>query len=157
MIDRQARINQLVLEIGLPLMEEMLAALRVELSAPCLVEGKWVAILMKLDAGDLMALLPLLNVPEEVRPHFEDAFKRLKLKRRKGRPPIPSYMPMAENEAAADLAAWIVRYLTARGAPEDKASEYMSLIYKVPPSKLEAVLKGKASGVRNLRKRRAAR
>src|SRR5262249_25586223 len=122
--------------------------------------SKWTAILEQLDAGNPMVLLDLLNVPEEIKPHFEDAFRRLKLsKKGQRRPPIPSYRPVALSEASAVQAARLVSELVQLGANEEKSIELASLLYKgVPsPSKLRAVLAGKASGVRNLRKRRAAR
>jgi hypothetical protein len=160
MISRQTRIQQLIDEIGRPLLRQAYAALKAEADAATyLLDDKSYAILEQLDETlDPMVLLPLLNVPKKVRRHFEDAFKRLKLsRRRQGRPPVPSYKPVGD-EAIPRLAARFVRYLTTHGAPEDKAIELATLIYdEVPPSKLRAVLAGKASAVRNLRARRSAR
>jgi hypothetical protein len=156
--DRERRKKQLINEIGIPLLEQAVADIgEYEHSLPHLVEGKLFAILEKLDETlDPSVLLPLLNVPDEVRPHFEDALKkRLMLCHRPGRPPIPSYLPMPETEATTQLAATFVRYLKAHGAPEDAAIELMALVYELKPNKLFDVVSGKSSSVRNLKARRA--
>jgi hypothetical protein len=163
--DKIGRQQQLISEIGRPLLEQAFDTLKAEIDAGIEagdypLEAKWFAILEQLDAGNPMVLLPLLNVPKEVKPHFEDAFRRLKLsKKGQRRPPIPSYRPVSLQEAKATQAARLVSELVQLGANEEKSIELASLLYKGVPSrtKLKAVLKGKASGVRNLRARRAAR
>ena len=65
---------------------------------------------------------------------------------------------MSLTEATARLAATFVRYLKAHGVPEDKAVEYMTLVYpEVTPNKLRAVVSSRASSVRNLNARRRAK
>jgi hypothetical protein len=154
----KTRIEQLLDEIGRTLVHQTVDTIRAENPADSYPLAKWYPILEQLDAGDLMPLLPLLNVPEEVKPHFKQAFKRLKASRREqGRPPVPSYMPMAPNEANAIQAAEFVNRLKEGGADKEKATELMSLMLQIPITKLRAVLDGKASGARNLRARRARR
>jgi len=160
-IERQ---RQLIAEIGRPLLDQALDTLQAEIDAGIEAGdyplGEWFSILEQLDAGNPMVLLPLLNVPEEVKPHFEDAFRRLKLiKKGQRRPPIPSYRLASVPEAKATQAARLVSELVELGANEEKSIELVSLLYKGVPTrtKLEAVLKGKASGVRNLRAARARR
>jgi len=177
MISRQARIQQLMDEIGRPRVLQAYATLQVKADTDTNPLGKWYPILEQLDAGDPTVLLPYLQVPAHVRPHVEVILRDRKLKRQgekmkqgkklpTGRPPVPSYMPMALKEACAIQAARFVTLLVERGANEAKAIELASLMsyegvryegVPVPASKLRAVLHGKASGVRNLRARRAAR
>ena len=165
----KTRIEQLLDEIGRTLVCQTADTLLAENAAHTYPLGKWFPILEQLDAGDPTVLLPYLQVPAHVRPHVEVILRDRKLKRQgekmkqgkklpTGRPPVPSYMPMALKEAYAIQAARFVTLLVEGGANEAKASELMSLMYKgVPATKLRAVLKGKASGARNLRARRAAR
>jgi hypothetical protein len=177
--DKRRRIKQVVDEIGKPLLEKAIADIDAYLkSQTCIVEEKWAVLLDKLyETEDLSILVPLLKVPDEmrphlaatkdpsvlpplldvpddVRPHFEEALKS----RRQGRPSIPSYLPMSLTDATAELAATFVRYLKVHGKPEDQAIELMTLIYdEVTPNKLRDVLSGKSSSVRSLKKRRRAR
>jgi hypothetical protein len=164
----KTRTSQLMDEIGLPLLCQTVDTVRAENAARTYPLGEWLTILMQLDAGDPTVLLPYLQVPAHVQPHVEVILRDRKLKRQgekmkqgkklpTGRPPVPSYMPMAPKEAYAIQAARFVTLLKEGGADEEKAIELMSLMYNVPASKLRAVLKGKASGARNLRARRAAR
>src|SRR5262249_3735063 len=107
--DKRRRIKQLIEEIGKPLVDQAFAEIgTLEASRPLDVEGKWVAILEKLDETlDSSVLLPLLKVPAKVRPHFEDALKRrLMLCHRPGQGrTTPSYLPMSLTEARTRLAA----------------------------------------------------
>jgi hypothetical protein len=155
------RIQQLVAEIGRPLLERAQAAIGAELALETYtLEDKWAAILQKLDELDPSVLLPLLKVPKRVMPHFEDALtKRLTLcHRRGGRPATPSYMPMPLSEATTRLAARFVHYLVTHGAPKDKTVELLALVYELPPNKLsDAIIPGKRSALRNLHARRANR
>jgi hypothetical protein len=153
------KLKELIDEIGKPLLKQAQTDIGAHLkSQTYLVEAKWVAILEKLDETmDPSVLLPLLKVPEKVRPHFEDALKkRLMLCHRPGQgQTTPSYLPMSLTEATTRLAATFVRYLKAHGVSEDKAIELMALVYELEPDKLRDVVSGKASSVRNLRLRRA--
>jgi hypothetical protein len=157
------RINQLVDEIGRPLWDQAVAEIGAhEASRDVDVEAKWFAILEKLDeTKDPSVLLPLLNVPDEVRPHFRDALeKRLMLCHRTGHgKTIPSYLPMSLTEATARLLATYVRYLKGHGVSEDKAVELMALVHDPDddklPDKLRDINSGKVSSARNQRARRA--
>jgi hypothetical protein len=155
------RIQQLIQEIGPELLKQAVETERAEERLRTyILPAKWFRILERLDKTmDPAVLLPLLNVPPKVLPHFEEALaKRLKLCRRtEGHPPVPSYLPVAQKEAEAWQAGNLVQHLVSQGAPQDKAVELMALMCNIPRTKLEAVLAGKASGLRNLRARRAAR
>ena len=164
----KTRIEQLLDEIGRTLVCQTADTLLAENAAHTYPLGKWFPILEQLDAGDPTVLLPYLQVPAHVRPHVEVILRDRKLKRQgekmkhgkklpTGRPPVPSYMPMALNEAYAIQAAQYVNLLKEGGADEEKAIELISLMLGHTATKLRAVLKGKASGARNLRARRAAR
>ncbi len=151
--DKSRRLKQLIDEIGWPLVEQARAEIGAhEASRDVEVEGKWVAILEKLDETlDPAVLLPLLNVPDEVRRHFKDALeKRLMLCHRPGRPAIPSYLPMSLTAARKRLAATFIRYFKYHGVPKDKAVELTTLMFDDLPQNLRNV----GSAVRNLRLRR---
>ena len=163
--DKSRRIKQLIDEIGRPLVEQAWAECLVEKrigAVPWALaeiedhfdseEAKWRTILWQLDeTKDPSVLLPLLNVPDEVKPHFEDALKRrLMLCPRSGRPATPSYNQMSQTEARKRVAAMVVRYFKDHGVQKDKAVELTTLMFDGLPPKV-------GSSVRNLKARRRAR
>jgi hypothetical protein len=113
----------------------------------------WFQLLQKLDqTKDLTLLLPLLNVPDFVRPHLEEL-----LRGRHGRA-VPSYLPMSEKSAAIELMADFVRAFKDEGG-SDKEVEFITakLANGIDRRQLNDALTGKRSALRSQAQRRAAR
>jgi hypothetical protein len=174
LIETKGRLDELIDEIGSPLIKQAFELHDLELKATRLqrelellqgvkvdrppLEPEWFALLERLNEGDPMVLLPYLKVPERVLSHIEDVLRNRKLKRQgRKRPPIPSYMDASRKEVSASVSAELVRHLVEKGVSKEKAVELMSLISGLPKSKISAVMGGDSSAVRNLRARRARR
>ena len=99
-------------------------------------DGKhsWFQLLEKLDrTKDPALLLPLLNVPDHVRPHFEDMLARryrLHYRPHQGKT-LPSYLPMSLTAADVELGAWLVQHLKVKGLTEQETEKVKQFIIDV--------------------------
>jgi len=162
---RRQRIDQLRDEIGEPLIDEAVrevgAAVHSDISAKqhskILLEEQYVAVLDALrERKNPTELLPWLNVPDDVKPYFEDVLKRFRLVYRRGQgKTVPKYMPMSLFEAKARTARWLADYLIGRGVNEDKAIELFALVNNLTSDKVRNAYRSSAQ--RNLAARRRRR
>jgi hypothetical protein len=122
-------------------------------------DHSWLELLEKLDqTKDPSLLLPLLDVPDHVRPHFEEMLgKRLKLRCRTGHGrSVPSYHAYTEALAGVELAVEFMRRLRAAGVAKEDRTKIASWL-DVDQNRLSDALKGNLSAERRQRARRAAR
>jgi hypothetical protein len=110
---------------------------------------RYINLLDNLDqTKDPMLLLPYLNVPEEMRPHFEDLFTRLKFKSVNKR--TPSYQ-LTDKLQRVWIAVDQVRSSWRRGVPRDDAITKAAHDYRLDRTALVSALEGISPRLRTLR------
>jgi hypothetical protein len=100
---------------------------------------------------DPKLLLPLLNVPPEALPHFEDLFERLNLKRSRKNNRTPSYQ-RTEQQIKLEHAKWRVM-MRPRGKTQAQAIAEVAQSEGIDKKTLERVIQGQHSSLRRQARR----